>query len=143
MRIAIVALLLALTSCGTMFGQGDHPVSVTTRPPGATVLLDGNPVGTTPCQVVVPREADGLFTFQLAGFVEGSHQLVQKGEPWFYGNLVFAIGFVGLITAGIDVLCDHTMRWAEDAVEFELDPVTTPPHSSPAQPSRTPQAPPG
>ena len=55
MTRAVLALALArwATGCATVYGEGTQAIAVTSARPGATVLVDGQPVATTPTTVVV------------------------------------------------------------------------------------------
>ena len=45
-----------------------NPATRRSEPPGATVLVNGEKVGTTPCTVTLPRVERPLFTLQLEGY---------------------------------------------------------------------------
>ena len=53
---ALAAAVLATANCATLYVNGTtQRIEVTSTPPGAEVFLDGEPVGTTPAEVVVSR----------------------------------------------------------------------------------------
>lgn len=48
MKYLVLVLLLNLSACATIFSNGDDAITFTSEPAGATVYLNGEPVGKTP-----------------------------------------------------------------------------------------------
>ena len=87
-----------LPSCASIVASGPDKVMVNSDPDGARVSLDGIPVGRTPCAVEVPRNSDGLLTFELDGYQRAVVDLDRSFNGWILGNLVIGGGlFPGLI----------------------------------------------
>lgn len=61
-------LVLGNAGCATMFSPGPDLIPVSSKPPGATVRLDGMEMGRTPMVVPVSRTSEGVFTFELSGY---------------------------------------------------------------------------
>ena len=61
----MLVLLLGLSGCATLFSDGRQKITVTSRPEGAEILLDGLPVGRTPMNVILERET---FNHHFIGF---------------------------------------------------------------------------
>lgn len=70
-EMAVLVLLVGapmVMGCGTLIAPGPDLVPVSSDPSGAVVRLDDREAGRTPCIVAVPRNSEGVFTFDLAGF---------------------------------------------------------------------------
>ena len=85
-----------MTSCATIVSHGPDPVPCDSDPQGATVYLDGVPVGMTPCQVLVPKVwGTGDLEFRLddgRSFLTGPNR---EMNGWIVGN-IFLGGIIGL-----------------------------------------------
>ena len=62
------ATRLLLTSCGTLFDGSTQPVSFSSDAAGATVLVNGMPLGETPMQSTLPGDQTQTFEFRLDGY---------------------------------------------------------------------------
>lgn len=51
--IVTVLFLVSISGCATLFGNNSRTVHVNSDPAGASIYLDGNPVGTTPGIVTI------------------------------------------------------------------------------------------
>jgi hypothetical protein len=52
-RVVVFVCALALMGCASLLSAKQEQVLINTDPPGATVLLDGEPRGVTPLEVVI------------------------------------------------------------------------------------------
>ena len=97
MKYAILILLaVSLTSCATIVSSGPDAVPCDSDPRGATVFLDRQPVGKTPCQVMVPKMwGTGELTFVLDGKVITVWP-ARTVNPWVFGNIIIG-GAVGVV----------------------------------------------
>lgn len=67
-RSAASCLAVLLTSCGTLFNGSTQAVSFSSEPPGAKVLVNGLPLGTTPFQMSLDSRRNQNVEFKLDGY---------------------------------------------------------------------------
>ncbi len=102
------ALLLLATSCASIVGKSEYPVSISSNPTGAEIsIVDRNGAaiysGVTPTTVVL-KSGDGYFrgaqytvTFRQAGYETHSAEIKRGVDGWYVaGNFVFG-GLVGYL----------------------------------------------
>jgi len=104
-RIAIPVFLCVLASqligCATLLNGPDQMVAFSSDPDGATVIVDGIPMGKTPCTLPIPRKGgDKLVTFELAGHKHVQYTLKNTLSGALAGNILLG-GFIGL---GVDAI---------------------------------------
>lgn len=88
MKHLALALLPLLTSCAAMMGTGPVTIPVSSDPPGATVVYNGNDVGITPCSFSM-KHRDREFALRLDGYHRHDVDVGGKGN----GGLV-VLGFL-------------------------------------------------
>jgi len=54
--LIVCVVILCLTGCTTILGSNPQPVAVNSSPMGATVLLNGSPMGQTPTTLNLDRK---------------------------------------------------------------------------------------
>jgi hypothetical protein len=59
--------LLLCTGCTTILSQNSPPVTVHSNPSGATVLVNGSPVGQTPTTISLDRKLTYTVEVQKVG----------------------------------------------------------------------------
>src|SRR5205085_4482 len=106
-RAALAALVLCAvsgTGCATIAtgGGGSQTVTVTSTPPGASVLVDGQPQGVTPATVSLSRKSEHTVELAAAGYEPARLTVTKKLNPWLIGNLLLG----GLIGVVVDVATD-------------------------------------
>ena len=84
LRAGALAAALATANCATLYVNGTtQRIEVTSTPPGAEVFLDGEPVGTTPAEVVVSRRnRDRVIHIEKEGFRRHRREL-RRGTSWW------------------------------------------------------------
>src|SRR5690349_21019844 len=102
--------LLGLTGCATIVAGGPDVVLVDSKPDGATVTLDGYPVGKTPCQVSVKRDSEGIFGVEAPGYRKTLVDRDKVLNGWFIGNILFG----GVIGMGVDLLTHNQGKYGSD-----------------------------
>ncbi len=102
-----LAACLGLSACATLFAPGPDTILVKTNPPGARVLLDGLPVGTTPASFQVSRRAAGNLSIQVAD----RPPLETKLTTTLNGAVLVNVLFPGLLGIIIDALGGNCTRW--------------------------------
>lgn len=127
MKLLCLSLAFILVGCASMFQAGPDPVSLSSTPPGAQVLLDGVSIGATPLQVSVHRRSSGSITIQSPGYYPVSFRLATSVNGTTFLNLLspWLVGFV------IDAAAGNCSRW-ESPGTISLSPM--PGGQAPAQP---------
>jgi hypothetical protein len=120
----LVVLSLTSTGCATITGGGrEQAVKITSQPSGATVLVDGQPQGTTPVKICLNRHQQHLVQVEMSGY-ETYQALLKTGvNPWIFGNLLFG-GIVGLV---VDVCAEANHRLFPGSVCVRLRRLGKPP----------------
>lgn len=89
----VVALLLAVSSCATIFSGSDQTVTVETEPVEAMVVIEADTGveffnGTAPATVDLPRDNEYVVTVSLDGYQEQTVPITQSFNSWVIGNIV-------------------------------------------------------
>ncbi len=123
--------------CATVLAQKTKTISVQSNPPGATVFLDGNPVGVTPGAVQVLNKSTHQIRFQLAGHQDGGCTLTSTvGAGWVILDVLFLLALVPIIVDAVtgdwgsvdQVECVRTLLPAPGAMP---PPAAPPPSAAP------------
>lgn len=90
---AVVGVLLAVSSCATIFSGSDQTVTVETEPVEAMVVIEADTGveffnGTAPVTVDLPRGNEYVVTVNLEGYQEQSVPITQSFNTWVIGNIV-------------------------------------------------------
>lgn len=112
------AILIAATcsGCATIVSSSTQPIQFTTLPSGASVIVDGMHLGTTPGTYALERGVDHIVELNLAGFEPASMQLRREINGWVWGNIVFG-GVIGVV---VDVATGAIYKLTPEAVEASL-----------------------
>ena len=92
--VAVMVLLLPLTSCATMFSGNTQLVPVTSRPERAEVFLDGVSMGFTPVELRLARNADVTVEVRLGDRVR-SFVLESRTQGAIIGLDLVPVGVMG------------------------------------------------
>jgi hypothetical protein len=84
LRVVAALVTLPYFCACSLFGPRTQTLTVSSEPPGATVLVNGNTVGNTPLRTQVSRKEDLLIEVRKPGF-----------------ETAFRSGYRGLSTLGI------------------------------------------
>jgi len=98
-RPFVAALALgsfALGGCATVFKSKQGTISVTSDTPGARVMLDGNPVGSTPANVTVSNTKDAIITVESGGKRADCMVRTSASTGWIVADIFLTSG-LGLI----------------------------------------------
>jgi hypothetical protein len=117
------ALLLSATLLAGLSQSGcvERLLAVHSDPPGAAVYLDGEKVGTTPCEVSYTWYGTRVVVLELRGF-SLVHQEVVLAAPWWQ---MIPIDFI------TDVLVPITIR-DRYSVSYTLEPAPVSPQEADA-----------
>jgi hypothetical protein len=131
--LPVAALLLIAVSgggCATMINGTTQSFHIQSSPPGATVLVDGQPAGVTPLPVKLKRSSNHEVEVRHDGFDSQRYRFVQNPTFWTWLNLVGGITLVGwvvdLATQADNQLCPVPVTWgthvtvAGNSVHFDL-----------------------
>jgi hypothetical protein len=102
-------------------------VALSSKPQGAQVLVDGQPAGTTPTEVVLKRDVGHEVVIDKPGYQPYRTMITSGLNPWLFGNL--AIG--GIIGLAVDIGCDSCHQLRPGTVEPNLVPVSYQPDPAP------------
>ena len=113
----LLGALLVLSGCATLFSGTDEEITFNSEPPGATVIVDGIAVGTTPTTVEVDRPGleDMDVTVQIEGYDSRTFELDKEFNTTSILNVFFWPGFV------IDALTGALFKYDKSTyrVDFE------------------------
>lgn len=146
-RMRIVYSLAAVLGlldmgCATVVTRGgrDQKVAIQADPPGATVVVDGQPTGAAPATVTLARKSEHTVEIAAPGYETAHLTVRRKLNPWLLGNLVLG-GPIGLV---VDVVTDATHSLSPDELKVNLKPLPlggTPPSSTPVPTAPQPSTP--
>lgn len=123
--------VVALSGCATITGgTGPQKIKVASNPPGATVIVDGQPCAMTPAVVRLDRKVEHQILLEKDGYMLAEADLKPKVNPWIFGNLVVG----GLIGVVVDLATDSERRLSPSKVDVDLSPAGRPTPASPVPP---------
>lgn len=119
---ALCALAFSLTSCATIFTATKYPVSLSTNPEGASVMIENRAgkvifEGITPTVVKLKSAAGYMqkeeytITFAKDGFVQKTIQITAELDGWYIGN-IFLGGLPGMLI--VDPLSGAMFKIADE-----------------------------
>lgn len=97
---ASLALVLAVSGCATIMQGSTQQVSLSSSPTGATINVNGRPLGTTPAAVDLKRKDNHVISIELDGYRPYEVALTRSVSGWVWGNIVFG-GLPGLAVDAI------------------------------------------
>ena len=104
--LLIFAAVLTLQSCATLFTGTKDTIKFQSEPSGATVKVNGNTVGTTPCEVKVKRKLKAPeATISKDGYTDQNFTLTNELNPVSFLNLLSPIHW------GIDLATGSVKRY--------------------------------
>jgi hypothetical protein len=110
----VCAASILCTGCASIVSPGPDKVSFNSRPPGATVVIDGVKLGQTPITAQVRRKAQ-YATFVKDGYEESKVPVDRHLNGWIFGNILFG-GIIGIV---VDVATNNHMK-AEKSQQVDL-----------------------
>ncbi|MDW7645473.1 MAG: PEGA domain-containing protein [Desulfuromonadales bacterium] len=115
----LILIIVALYGCATLVGGTNQQMTFQSEPEGATVKVDGRPLGKTPITITIDKKADQTLSFELVGYKTVSMPLSTTVEPWFFGNILTG----GLIGSTTDALSGAIYKYGPDQYYVTLVPV--------------------
>lgn len=128
--ISLVTVAGVVLACGTIMHGTTQEISISSRPSGATVVINGIRTGETPMVADLERKERQALLIELDGYDPYGINLERRLSDWAWGNIVFAIvvGFaVDAATGGLyrlepeEVRAELQRRDPQGAAAFELD----------------------
>lgn len=95
----ILALVVSMSGCSTVISGKTQTVSFQSSPTGATVNINGSPIGVTPITTMIEKKSDQTLTVSKEGYKTFTTAMTTSLDPWFWGNIVLG-GFFGSTTDG-------------------------------------------
>jgi len=125
--LIFTALASVGSGCATVAsgGGGDQTVKVVSDPPGATVVIDGQPVRATPAEVKLGRKTSHTVEVSSLGYETTRLAVNSEFNPWVIGNVVFG-GIIGIV---VDLATGATSTLSPDELTVKLRPLAPAPAS--------------
>jgi len=114
--IMLVAIMLFMTSCATLFTGTKDRITFNSNPAGATIYIDGVEQCTTPCTMKVKR---GLKDTDVEIKLDGFETRVITLSKEF--NLVSVVNLGNLVGWGIDALSGAVMKYDKKTYDITLE----------------------
>lgn len=112
----LVANMLVMTSCATLFTGTKDTIRFNTEPQGATVYIDGVEQCKTPCTIELKRDInDTNVEFKLDGY---ETRLITLSKEF---NVVSVLNLGNLLGWGIDAISGAVMKYDRKAYDITLD----------------------
>ena len=112
----LVATMLFMTSCATLFTGTKDRITFNSNPAGATIYIDGVEQCTTPCTMKVKR---GLKDTDVEIKLDGFETRVITLSKEF--NLVSVVNLGNLVGWGIDALSGAVMKYDKKTYDITLE----------------------
>ena len=112
----VLLLILSVMGCATIVQGTKQKIEVSSDPPGATVLVDGETAGTTPIKLKLSTPRNHILVFTKEGYKEEKVALSRALGSAACGN-IFIWGPAGW---AVDGLTGSQYRLVPDKVHVEL-----------------------
>jgi hypothetical protein len=87
-------IFVVLAGCATLFNGGPDELTITSRPPGATIKVNGHEVGQTPMRLAFDRDSPAVIELVLAGYLSEKYELQKSFNTWTIWNLTDPFGWI-------------------------------------------------
>ena len=111
-----LTLFLLQSGCASIVSGRNQDISVRSNPPGASVEIDGMPMGKTPVTTEVKRKKRHQIKIEKQGYLEETRTTKKGFNWWFAGNVIFG-GIIGII---IDFATGAVYSVSPDEVNVSL-----------------------
>jgi len=110
---------LCFSGCSTVLNTTTQEVEISSTPPNAKIIIDGNKFGTSPQKVNIDRGSNHVIKFELDGYDVYEMQLTRKISTMFWLNGLN--GFIpGMV---IDMFTGSMYNLLPEKIEAGLTPV--------------------
>jgi len=111
------AIAFSLVGCATLFKQKNRTVAFDSDPQGATILINGNRMGTTPMPLNLSNKKPVTVTFRKEGYEDKTYIINTKtGAGWV---ILDCLG--GFIPVIIDAVTENWYNLDTSEVKVLLD----------------------
>lgn len=125
MRTTFSLLLCCLCACAAIYGKETQIVTIDSKPPGATVTIDGyGEVGITPCAIALACPRGGFFSNRESLWIRGrleGHQAWCQDRRWGLSTLTF-IDCALIVPGMIDLIAGYNLELQDDHIEMVFIP---------------------
>lgn len=97
----IILFSLFIAGCASIMSGTTQQITFQSTPDGATVKVNGKPLGKTPLTIQLDKEKNQSLTIEKEGYKTFTTSMDTKLDPWFWGNIVLG-GVIGSTTDGIN-----------------------------------------
>ncbi len=128
--LIVLTVAAAFSSCATVLTGTTQRVTIDSTPPGASIIVDGYMMGTTPARLRLDRDFNAIIdngkdiSLELNGYYPEGYFLAVDIEPTTILNVFFPFGFA------LDAVSGAMMKYENDYYNFKLIPL----EDSPLQP---------
>ncbi len=112
-----LAVLLLVTSCGTIFTGSSDLVTINSNPPGAKVSVDGMYIGVAPVITSLKRSNDHVILVRLDGYRDTNAVITRSLNAIAILNLLNPICWI------IDAVTGGAWKFDRDVIGVELEPI--------------------
>jgi hypothetical protein len=96
--ISFASALMLMTGCATVFKGTDQVLTITSDPDGATVRIDGKPVGVTPLSTKVKKNSADSIMIEKDGFRTETMPLDKKFDGVTLLSIFWDLGTTDFVT---------------------------------------------
>jgi hypothetical protein len=114
--LAIAAFILSTGACASIMHGNKQGISVNSTPTGASVVVDGQPMGTTPAVLQLARKSTHVIQLNLDGYQPYEIALTRGTSGWVWGNIVFG----GLIGLGVDAATGSLYKLSPETITADM-----------------------
>jgi len=86
----------AAWACASIMHGTSQEVGISSQPTGATITIDGQPMGVTPVAARLRRKDTHTIRITMDGYQPFEVVTTRKTSGWVWGNIVFG-GLIGLV----------------------------------------------
>jgi hypothetical protein len=116
-----LVFILILNSCATISEDDHQPVTFTSEPSDADILVNSIPRGKTPLTTLIKKKrGDTIIEVNKFGFETETFVLDKSFSGKTFGNIIF--GGLGLVGMGVDVATGKAKKY-ENNVHIILRPL--------------------
>ena len=116
-----LVFILFISNCATISEDDHQPVSFTSEPSGAEILVNSIPRGKTPLTTLIEKKrGDTIIEVNKFGFETETFVLDKSFSGKTFGNIIF--GGLGLVGMGVDVATGKAKKY-ENSVHILLRPL--------------------
>jgi hypothetical protein len=112
----MLGLTLPAFGCATMTKGTTQSIAINSSPSGATVIIDGMPMGQTPLTISLARSSNHSGVLSLAGYDDAAFTITRKFTNTTFGNILFG----GLIGVGVDAASGANYDLTPDSIYATL-----------------------